>query len=245
MQSIERAFAVLRALAVGGHGVTELADKVELPKSTVARILAALETEGAVAQDESGGEYRLGDGLTDLAGGVQPGRNLAATARPHLIELAKIHGETAGISVADGRNVYYLDHVHLDNDVQVRDWTGEYAPMHLVPSGLVFLANMSDVEVDSFLTEPLIATTATSVTKPQELRDRLPQFRSAGYVWILEEFIEGINSVATAIVDSSGETVAALHIHGPAYRFPDPDRTHDIGLSLIEAASNLAAQLDD
>ena len=53
MQSIERAFALLRALAVGPVGVTELAERVDLPKSTVARILAALENEGAVTQDGS------------------------------------------------------------------------------------------------------------------------------------------------------------------------------------------------
>ena len=71
VQSIERAFALLRALATAPYGVTELADQVELPKSTVARLLSALETEGAVAQDELGGEYRLGDGLLDIAGAAQ------------------------------------------------------------------------------------------------------------------------------------------------------------------------------
>ncbi|MBT6446995.1 MAG: helix-turn-helix domain-containing protein, partial [Acidimicrobiaceae bacterium] len=48
VQSIERAFAILRALAVGPSGVTELAERVDLPKSTVARLLNALETEGAI-----------------------------------------------------------------------------------------------------------------------------------------------------------------------------------------------------
>jgi DNA-binding IclR family transcriptional regulator len=245
VQSIERAFAILRALSVGGHGVTELSDKVGLPKSTVARILAALETEGVVAQEESGGEYCLGAGLTDLASGMSPGRNLAATARPHLIDLANRLGETAGISVIDDRSVYYLDHVHLDSDVQVRDWTGETAPLHLVPSGLVLLAASPDAEVDRFLSLPLEATTSLSVVDPTEVRERIEQVRSAGYVWFHEEFAEGINSVAAAVFDGSANAVAALHVHGPAYRFPNPDRLHDIGLTMIEAATNLAAQLVD
>ena len=141
VQSIERAFAILRALAIGPVGVTELADRVELPKSTVARLLSALEDEGVVNQTETGGEYRLGEGLLDLAGATQPGRNLVATARPHLIELSEETGEATGISVLDGREVYYLDHVETESDVQVRSWTGESAPLHAVPSGLAILAH--------------------------------------------------------------------------------------------------------
>ena len=134
VQSIERAFTILRALALGPVGVTELAERVELPKSTVARILGALEAEGVVSQDEAGGEYRLGEGLLDIAGATQPGRNLVATARPHLIELTEHVGETSGISVPDGRDMYYLDHVEAESEVQVRSWTGETSPIHAVPS---------------------------------------------------------------------------------------------------------------
>ena len=53
IQTIERAFTLLRALALGPVGVTELAERVELPKSTVARLLAALEAENAVEQIEA------------------------------------------------------------------------------------------------------------------------------------------------------------------------------------------------
>ena len=82
VQSIERAFAVLRTLATGAFGVTELAEQIDLPKSTVARLLSALEAEGAVTQVEQGGEYRLGQGLLDIAGATEPGRNLVEVERP-------------------------------------------------------------------------------------------------------------------------------------------------------------------
>ena len=59
IQTIERAFTLLRALALGPVGVTELAERIGLPKSTVARLLAALEAENAVEQIETGGGYRL------------------------------------------------------------------------------------------------------------------------------------------------------------------------------------------
>ncbi|NNE75147.1 MAG: helix-turn-helix domain-containing protein, partial [Acidimicrobiales bacterium] len=140
VQSIQRAFRLLRLLGTGPQGVTELAEKSLLPKSTTARLLGALEDEGAVERVDGGTNYCLGSGLADLASGVLPGRNLVAVARPFLVELSDLTGETAGISVLSDDSVYYLDHVSADASVQARDWTGEYAPLHAVPSGMVILA---------------------------------------------------------------------------------------------------------
>ncbi|MDW3219431.1 MAG: IclR family transcriptional regulator [Acidimicrobiales bacterium] len=243
VQSIERAFALLRALAVGPAGVTELADRVDLPKSTVARLLSALETERAVTQDEMGGVYRLGEGLVDIAGATQPGRNLVATARPHLLDLMERSGETAGISVPDGRDMYYLDHADAEGEVQVRDWTGESCPIHTVPSGLVVMAYWPDAKLDALLRSDLIRTTSWTVTDPDQIRERLEQIRSLGYAWGYEEFAEGINSIAAPVIESDGTVESAVHIHGPAYRFPDPERTHDLGILVMETAASIAEHL--
>ena len=132
VQSIQRAFSILRALSRSPMGVTQLSESVGLPKSTVARLLAALEEEGAVAQIEVGGQYSIGDGLLELSGRLASGRNLVSLARPFLTALSLEIDETVGLSVHDGKNVHYLDHVGPDTEVQVRDWTGEYAPLHLV-----------------------------------------------------------------------------------------------------------------
>ena len=243
MQSISRAFSVLRALAVGPQGVTEVADQVGLPKSTVARLLTSLEAVDAVVQDDAGGDYRIGQGLIDIVGASGDERSLTAAARPHLHSLVDQIGETAGVSVRADRAVYYLDQVEPESEVQVRSWVGEYAPLHLVPSGLVWLAHLDAAEAESYFADGLEATTPASMVEPEALRTRLAQVRSAGYVWVHEEFAAGINSVAAPVLSDDGTVLAALHVHGPAYRFPDPNRTHDIGLVLIEAASNLADHL--
>ncbi len=243
VQSISRAFAVLRALAVGPQGVTDVADSVGLPKSTVARLLTSLEAVGAVAQDDTGGDYRIGQGLIDIIGAAGDDRGLLAAARPHLHSLVNQIGETAGVSVRADRTVYYLDQVEPESEVQVRSWIGEYCPLHLVPSGLVYLAHLSPESLEEYLAGGLEATTANSVVDPDALRTRLVQIASAGYVWVYEEFAAGINSAAAPVLNEEGTAVAALHVHGPAYRFPDPNRTHDIGLMLIAAASNLAEHL--
>ncbi len=245
VQSIERAFALLRTLAVGPLGVTELAERVDLPKSTVARLLAALEAEEAVEQISGSSQYRLAHGLIDIAGAAQPGRNLVATARPYLLELTDLVGETAGLSVEaeSGRDVYYLDHTEAEADVQVRSWTGESLPIHSVTSGLVMMAHWDASVLEAFLAKPLPAVTAHTLTDPDAIRERLVTIRSLGYSWGYEEGVEGINSVAAPVLEAGGSVVAAVHIHGPAYRFPNRDRSHDIGLMAVSAATAIGEQL--
>ena len=162
------------------------------------------------------------------------------TARPHLIELADTIGETAGLSIESGRDVYYLDHVEAETDVRVRRWTGELLPIHSVPSGLVMMAHWSADVLEKFLAHPLQAVTTHTLTEPDSIRDRLGTIRSLGYAWGYEEGVDGINSVAAPILESNGSIIAAVHIHGPAYRFPNPDRSHDLGLLLMTVAASIA-----
>src|SRR6478672_6461798 len=163
VQSIERAFAVLGALTDGPIGVTEVADRVELPKSTAARMLASLAREGAVEQVPGETRYRLGPRIEALATGLVPTRTLVAVARPHLVELAASISEAAGLSIPDGREVHYVDQVDTANPVAIRDWTGSRVPMHAVSSGQVFLANASATTVDRYLAEPLTALTGRTI----------------------------------------------------------------------------------
>src|SRR5215207_6911891 len=107
VQSIRRAFAVLGVLGDGPLGVTEVADRAGLPKSTAARLLATLVGEGAVQQTPGDTTYRLGPRLVTLAGGFSLARSLAAVARPILVDLAGASGEAAGLGVSEGDLVHY------------------------------------------------------------------------------------------------------------------------------------------
>ena len=209
VQSIERAFALLRALATNPSGVTELAGRVELPKSTVARLLQALETEGAVERDDDS-TYRLGQALDSLFGDPSQA-NLIATARPYLLGLSAEMQEASGLEVYDQGWVHFIDQVTADTDVQVRDWSGESGLAHALPTGIMFLAHLADSEVEGYLSHPLDALTANTITDPDELRERLVQARSAGYVWGFEEFSPGINSVAAPVFGPGG--IAADNIY--------------------------------
>ncbi|HET7027818.1 MAG TPA: IclR family transcriptional regulator [Candidatus Limnocylindrales bacterium] len=243
VQSIERAFSVISALADGPLGVTDVADRASLPKSTAARLLASLAREGAVEQLAGETRYRIGPRLATLAGGSGRARGLIGTARPYLVELATQSGEAAGLSVPDGRSVHYIDQADSPNPVQVRDWTGTRIPMHVVSSGLVVLANLAPEALAAFLAQPLERFTEHSVVDPEALPARLDAVRRDGYAWVHEEFALGISSVAAPIADASGEVVAAVHLHGPSYRFPAPGTEARIGEEVAAAASRIGSRL--
>jgi IclR family acetate operon transcriptional repressor len=240
VQSIERAFAVLAALTDGPIGVTEVADRVELPKSTAARMLASLAREGAVEQVPGGTRYRLGPRIEALASGVLPTRSLVAVSRPQLAELAASVGEAAGLSIPDGREVHYVDQVETPNPVSIRDWTGTRVVMHAVSSGQVFLAHRSAAALERYLEEPLESLTARTITDPEALRERLRTVALGGYAWVHDEFAEGISSVAAGIAGPTGEVIAAIHVHGPSYRFPPPGRDAAVGREVALAAGRVA-----
>ena len=243
VQSIERAFAVLGALGDGPIGVTEVAEKVDLPKSTAARMLASLAREGAVEQVPGETRYRLGARIVSLAAGIVPTRSIVALAHPVLVELASAVGEAAGLSVADGFIVHYLDQVDTTHQVQVRDWTGTRLPMHAVSSGQVFLAHMAPPAVDRLLADPLERFTPRTLVTAADMRDRLRRVQVDGYAWTRDEFAEGLNSIAAPIADAAGDVNAAVHVHGPSYRFPRAGAETTIALHVLAAAARISARL--
>lgn len=219
-------------------GLSECARRVGLPKSTVARILATLEETEAVERAEDGRMYRLGPMVQRLSAAAGGPAQLAAFAWPYLEELTNLTGEAAGISIPDGYRVHYIDQTEATHPVQVRDWTGELIPMHLVPSGLVIMAHWPDEQTDRYLGRDLERTTPNSMTDPEAIRNRLREIREVGYVWVFEEFVEGINSVAAPVFEQDTIT-AAIHVHGPAYRFPAHGEEGRLGKAVAEAAGRL------
>jgi DNA-binding IclR family transcriptional regulator len=243
VRSIERAFAVLGTLANGPIGVTEVAERADLPKSTAARLLASLAREGVVEQVPGDTRYRLGPRLVTLAARIRPVRSLAALARPSLEDLAESVGEAAGLSVPDGDLVHYVDQVGSPNPVSVRDWTGSRIPLHAVSSGQVLLAYAPAAFVQRYLGRPMEAFTELTLVTADALLERMRAIRRDGYTWALEEFDQGIASVAAPVADASGEVVAAVHLHGPSYRFPAPGLEDSLAEQVVTTAARISGSL--
>jgi DNA-binding IclR family transcriptional regulator len=115
--------------------------------------------------------------------------------------------------------------------------------MHAVSSGQVLLAFRPAAALERYLQQPLERFTEVTLTDPGALRERLREVRHDGYAWAREEFDRGINSVAAPVADASGEVVAAVHLHGPSYRFPGSDNERVASQAVVAAAARVAASL--
>ena len=228
MQTIERAFAALRAVRAnqGSAGVSEVARATGLPKSTVSRLLTALEKVGAVDRFDPTSGYVIGRGLMALASERPAIGSLRDVAQPYLRELTERLGESSGLTVADGQTALYIDHVSSDGSVRTRDWTGTRFPFHTVAGGLALLMTWSDASVERIADLGLESFSTETVTTKKDLRSKLTRGRRDEYVWTMGDFDLEINGVASPVRNGDGYAIGAISVYGPSYRFPgDRDAT--------------------
>ncbi len=243
MQSIERAFTVLACIRAGAAGVSEIAQGTGLPKSTVSRLLLTLADVGAVEVIPSGHGYRIGPVLYDLGTSVGPRRSIIDVARPFLIELTRLTGEAAGLSVLAGNKSLCVESIESHTDIQVRDWTGVRADPYLGSGGLVLLSGLTIEAVAAVCPEPLNTPTPFSISTLAELHARLVVIRREGHGWAVNEFVDGLTSVAAPVHDrKTGLIIAAVHVHGPSFRFPGA-ATKELVDQVTAAASRITALL--
>jgi IclR family acetate operon transcriptional repressor len=222
IQSLTRAFDILRAVssAADGRPLHEIARQVDLPRSTVSRMLATLEKIGAVERVTEPEGFRIGAEIVALAAQVAYPRNLVAIAHPYLQELAQTAGETVSLGVLDGDQVYYIDQIHSRHNIRLKDWTGHRLPLYATADGKLFLAYWSDSALDAYLHDPLYAHAPNTITDPVLLRQELAYIRSQGYAWNNREYDPDLIGLAAPILDESGQIVASLCMFGPFFRFP-------------------------
>lgn len=243
MQAIDRAFTVLRALA-SRPGTSTLADvtrEADLPKSTVLRLLIALEDQGAVQR--LGGRYAIGPGLAALSHHGAPVSALKEVARPHLVELAELLEENVSLAIADGDATLYLDTATATSSVMVRDWTGERLPYHASAAGLALMTHWAAEDVRDLVAGGLEPFTATTATTLPQIEAKLATARATGVVWTHQEFSDDVNGVGAVIAGPSDEAAGALNAYGPDYRFPGVRDPSDIATAVAETANRIAERL--
>lgn len=240
VQSVERAFAILDLVAAGSTQLRDVASQVDLPKSTVARLLATLESLKAVERTADG--YRIGARVSDLVGAIEGWAHLRTLAHPHLQRLAEQLGEATGFAVPDGDAVRYVSQVESPTPVQVRDYTDLVTPAHIGSPGLAMMSYWSTERVDAYLERPLDRHTATTVVDPDTIRARLTAIQRDRYAVVVDEFADGISSIAACLVDDDGVLLGTIHAHGPTYRFPPDGLTTTTGELVASTARSILAR---
>ncbi len=237
VRSVDRAAALLLALgeSAAEAGVTELARRLGLHKSTASRLLATLQRRGLVEQDEETGKYRLGLAVIRLAERAEQTLDLRGIAMPELERLARATRETVSLGIVQGDAYLTLAQADGPNMVACPDWTGRTTPLHCVASGKVVLAAMAERDVLRIARPGLAARTERTITRLEKLMEELARVRRRGYATAFGEWVEGTNGIAVPVADARGRVVASIAVWGPAYRVT-PARIAEI-VTLARATS--------
>jgi len=244
VRSVDRAAALLLALgeSEGEAGVTELARRLGLHKSTASRLLATLQKRGLVEQDEETGKYRLGLVIIRLAEKAERTLDLRGISMPELERLARLTHETTGVGILEGDALLTVAQADGPNLIAVGDWTGRSTPLHCVASGKVLMAALAEREVLRIVRRGLGNHTDRTITELEPLLEELARIRRRGYATALGEYELGLNAVAAPVHDARGNVVAAVDIWGPAFRLT-PRRIPELAAQAREAAAAISLRL--
>ncbi|GAA4046260.1 IclR family transcriptional regulator [Nonomuraea soli] len=223
VQSVERAFDVLEALASHGGeaGLSEIAARTRLPYGTIHRLLRTLLSRGYVRQ-ESDKRYALGGGLVRLGGVAE--RMVGVWAQPYLARMVELSGETANLAVLEGDFIVYVAQASSPRRLRMFAEVGRRLLPHSTAVGKVLLADRAASEaVALFERTGMPRKTANTITTPAAMLAELDRVKVQGYALDLGEEELGVHCLAVPVHDGA-RVVAAMSVSGPAERIDALDR---------------------
>lgn len=214
IQVIARAAAIMRTLGEHPHGLSlaAIAQAVDLPRSTVQRIVGALEAEYLVEAICRSGGFRLGPALGRLIHRTQT--DIITVVRPYLEQLANQLQESVSLSKQAGKNIYVIDRIVAERELRVVFPIGIHVPLHSTASGKVLLSRLSDEQVRDLLPDPLPPMTCNTHDLPTLLNE-LATIRKTGVAIEQEENTEGMSSVAVLLDTYLGPFTIAVVVPSP------------------------------
>jgi IclR family transcriptional regulator, KDG regulon repressor len=224
-------------------GVTELAARLGLGKSTVHRLLATLADERLLEHDAVSGRYRLGLGIYELGAVVTAHVDLHEAAMPALVSLRERTGETVQVAVLDGLEAVYVERLDSPHTVRVFSRVGHRLPAHCTSSGKALLAGLPPPLLDARLRhwQP-VAMTPRTITDEAALRAELRMIAQRGWAENVEEGEVGVASVGAPIRGIDGGVTAAVSVAGPIARVKGASLRRFSG-AVVEAASSISRRL--
>lgn len=218
VKSARSAFRIVEALKeLDGAGVSELADHLDLPKSTTHNYLSTLEETGYLTKEE--GEYYVGIRFLELGSYVRNRRKIYQIAKPEVVELAEETGELANLLIEEHGKGTYLQRARGARAVQVEAPEGSRVPLYCTGLGKCILAHLPEQRVESIIEmEGLEPYTPNTVTSRDELLTQLETIRDRGYALDDEERIAGLRCVAAPILSTDDRVLGAISVSGPSNR---------------------------
>lgn len=244
LAAVDRTMRILDLLAShpDGMGVTELADRLDLTKANVSRILSTLEAGGYVSQDPRSLLFTLTWRLVAMAYRYADALPLEETAKPILAELATRTGELTQLAVVQNDGMLFVAKVDGNRTLRVASMLGRRAPLHATAVGKVWLASLPEARVMALLDREMKAYTAHTITEPVKLIQELREVAARGYAIVREEINASVAAVAVPVPPDGRPVQAAIVIAVPAFE-ATPERIEELRAATVNAARDLADRL--
>jgi IclR family pca regulon transcriptional regulator len=249
-QSLERGLAILSAFTPDrpALGISDLARKLALTRSTTHRYVSTLATLGYLQQDDSTRKYRLGARVLDLGFSMLGSLDLREIAAPHLRRLTDTTGHTSNLAIRDDTDVILIDRVrgrpgryhHLEFTLHV----GSRLPSYCSATGKALIAFLPRRDLDKLLDRiDLVQRGPRTLTSKTALLAELDDVRRTGLAVNDEELESALRSVAAPVRSRSGEVVAAVNIAIPWSPVAMTELVSQHGPALQDAARQIAARV--
>jgi IclR family acetate operon transcriptional repressor len=223
VKSAGRVLDLLEFLAVTSEpaGVSEIARRLGMPKSSAFMLLATVESRGYIVCD-GGRRYRLhpslsGDGRSWIGGFRGP---LLRVSRPTMHRLAEATGESVFLAVLrSDHRLEYINKALSSQDLRCDAELGVPRYLHSTSAGLVLLAGDEDLACAFLAAGTFERCTPRTVCDARRLRKELAQVARQGHAWVIDTNSPHTSGVAAPVRDADGRVVAALSLAGPTARF--------------------------
>lgn len=218
VKSTETVFDVIECLKRhDGARVTELAEHLDLAKSTVYSQLYTLRERGYVVKE--GDEYQLGLEFLHLGEYTRARRPSYELARKKVAKLATATGERTQFIVEEHGRGIYVHRETGENAVQTDSAIGRHIHLHATASGKAILAHLPEARVDEIIERRGLAPqTDHTIVDPDELRAELDAIRERGYALNFEESTNRLHAVGAPVTLPDGRVLGAISVSGPSHR---------------------------
>ena len=245
IQVLDRAFQILGKIADedAGASLPEIAQGLQLHKSTAHRLLMALEAARFIEKSPVSGRYRLGSRVMELGLSAVSRLDVYQLAGPHLRRLAEQTGETGHLAVLRDGEVVSVLNVESRQTVRTPSAVGARSPVHCTAHGKAALAFAPLDQLAAFLrNRSFKAYTPKTLTTAARLRAELGKVRQRGYALDDEEWETGLRCIGAPVRDSSGSVIAAVSISGPVFRIRT-ETIQTLADIVVETASRISFAL--
>lgn len=223
IQVISRAAAVLRCLKDQRNGLSlgQISEKVGLPRSTVQRIVGALQAEHLVIAATPDRGIRLGPELSSLAESARI--DVVEILHPYLAELGERTGETIDLAVFRSRKMVFVDQIPSAHRLRAVSSVGEAFPLTSTANGKACLAKLSDQQVLAFLESEQPDRFANADGRKRFLAE-IAAIRETRIAFDRDEHTDGISAIGASFFDLHGN-LYAISIPTPSSRFATSEPT--------------------